>query len=226
MPEVDDGMATYADAKLAISDLKRLGFFGAVITPHLYHGVFDNEAAKLRSIFKTFVIELQEDGIEFPLYLAGEYYADEYFLKLIEQGDLLHIALANERWVLVEFPYLQETPFAGACLAALVARGYRPVIAHVERYRFVAQKPEAWLEKFARYGSILQGDIGSLAGQHGEGVKRFAIWLLEHNYVSIWGTDIHNPTQIKRHIVPGLAQLAPPWRLEGTLNPMLVGIAA
>lgn len=226
LPEVDDGMESYADAKMAIVELRALGFLGAVLTPHLYRGVFDNQASQLRATFQTFVSGLQDDGVEFPLYLAGEYFSDEHFLKLIEQGDLLYLSMGHERWVLLEFPYLQETPFAGACLSALVSRGYRPVIAHVERYRFVAQTPEPWLEQFARYNAILQGDIGSLAGQHGEPVRRFAHWLLERNHVSIWGTDIHSSGQIKRHIVPGLAQLAIAGRLNNPLNPILAGIAA
>jgi tyrosine-protein phosphatase YwqE len=226
MPGVDDGMENYADSKRAIAELKALGFTGAVITPHLYHGVFDNQAAGLRIAFDEFSTSLKNDGIEFPLHLAGEYFADDYFVKLIEQGDLLYTPIGNERWVLLEFPYLQESPYATTCLAALVSHGYRPVIAHVERYRFVAQTPNAWLDQFARYGSVLQGDIGSLAGQHGEDVKRFAGWLLTRNHIAIWGTDIHKSRQIERHIVPGLAQLATTGRTNGTLNPMLMEIAA
>lgn len=218
-------MASYADAKLAIERLQALGFAGAVLTPHLYHGVFDNQAAGLRNAFDAFAAMLRKDGITFPLVLAGEYFADEHFLKLIEGGDLLHTELGGERLVLLEFPYLQETPFASASLAALVARGYRPVIAHVERYRFVSRAPEPWLELFARYGGILQGDIGSLSGQHGEDVKRFGRWLLERNHVAIWGTDVHDPGQIDRYIVPGLMHLNQTGRLNGALNPMLAGIA-
>jgi tyrosine-protein phosphatase YwqE len=223
LPQVDDGMPSYADSKLTIEKLQNLGFSGAVITPHLYHGVFDNQAAALRTAFEGYVNALRRDGVAFSLHLAGEYFADEHFLKLIEQGDLLHTEIDGERAVLLEFSYLQETPYASAGLAALVAHGYRPIVAHVERYRFVAQSPEPWLELFARYGAILQGDIGSLAGQHGEGPKRFARWLLERNHVAIWGTDVHNPRQIEKHIVPGLTQLNDARRLNGALNPMLAG---
>jgi tyrosine-protein phosphatase YwqE len=94
----------------------------------------------------------------------------------------------------------------------------------VERYRFAAQTPDTWLQQFKRYGAVLQGDIGSLAGQHGEDVKRFATWLLLRNYIEIWGTDIHKSRQIERHIIPGLAQLGLAGRLNNALNPMLSGI--
>jgi tyrosine-protein phosphatase YwqE len=218
-------MESYEDAKRTIKGLQTLGFSGAVLTPHLYHGVFDNEAARLRSVFDAFSAALKNDGIDFALFLAGEYFADDFFLKLIDQGDLLFTPVDNARWVLLEFPYLQESPYTTACLAALVSHGYTPVIAHVERYRFAAQNPEGWLRLFARYGSVLQGDIGSLAGQHGEAVKRFASWLLDRNQIAIWGTDIHKSRQIERHIIPGLAQLASAGRTNDALNPMLNGIS-
>jgi tyrosine-protein phosphatase YwqE len=219
-------MENYDDAKLTIAGLKALGFSGAVLTPHLYHGVFDNQAARLRVVFDEFSAALQNDGIDFPLFLAGEYFADDYFLKLIEQGDLLSTPVGGERWVLLEFPYLQESPFTTACLAALVSHGYRPVIAHVERYRFAAQNPEGWLQQFARYNAVLQGDIGSLAGQHGEAVKRFAVWLLDRNHIDIWGTDVHKSRQLERHIAPGLAQLGAAGRTHTMLNPMLMDMAS
>lgn len=223
LPGVDDGMQTLEDSRRTIADLKTLGFAGAVITPHVYKGVFDNTATSLRASFATFLASLGEDTDDFPLYLAGEYFADEHFVRLIEQDDLLFLPVADERWVLLEFPYLQETPFASVCLSALGARGYRPVVAHVERYRYVAKMPDNWLGLFERSGAILQGDIGSLAGQHGEDVRRFAGLLMERNIVKIWGTDIHNPGQIKRHIVPGLGQLASVDRLNEILDPLLVG---
>ncbi len=217
-------MTSYEEAIEAIGKLKSLGFRGAVVTPHLYHGVFDNKAIDLRIAFAAFISRLQEEGIAFQLLLSGEYFADEHFLKLVEEGDLLHTPLNGERLVLLEFSYLQETPFASAALAALVAHRYRPVIAHVERYRFVAKTPQPWLELFARHDAVLQGDIGSLAGQHGEEVKNFAHWLLDRRHVRIWGTDIHNPRQIDRYIAPGLALLNHADRLAGGLSPMLMGL--
>lgn len=226
LPGVDDGMQTLDDAKQTIADLRNLGFAGAVITPHLYKGVFDNVASLLRASFAAFVADLDNEVDDFPLYLAGEYFADEHFVRLIEQDDLLSLSVAGERWVLLEFPYLQETPFASVCVSALVARGYRPVIAHVERYRYVAQEPTDWLALFERSGAILQGDIGSLIGQHGEEVRRFAGLLVDKNVVKIWGTDIHNPRQVSRYIVPGLARLASIDRLNEILDPLLVGDAA
>ncbi len=207
LPGVDDGISTYPQAKRAIAGLMALGFSGAVLTPHIYAGVFDNDRAGLRAYFNRFTAALAEDGVAFPLHLAAEYFSNEAFLRLIETDDILFVQVDGERWVLLEFPCLQEAPLAGACMAALVAAGYRPVIAHVERYRFVAQAPDEWLDRFAAAGAILQADIGALAGQQGEAVQSFARRLAEQGKIDIWGTDLHHPDQLEQHIQPGLARL-------------------
>jgi len=219
LPGVDDGMASYPEAKRAIAGLLALGFSGAVLTPHIYAGVFDNDHAGLRAHFDRFRAALAADGIAFPLHLAAEYFSDDAFLRLIDADDILFVQVDAERWVLMEFPCLQEAPRAGACMAALVAAGYRPVIAHVERYRFVAQAPDEWLDRFAAAGAILQADIGSLAGQQGEAVQSFARRLAEQGKIDIWGTDLHHPGQLERHIVPGLARLDAIGLPAGALDP-------
>jgi tyrosine-protein phosphatase YwqE len=218
LPGVDDGLATIDETKEAIFALRAAGFNGAVMTPHIYKEVFDNTAALLRKKYESIVLELSADLHEFPLYLAAEYFADEHFLKLVAQDDLLYIPIGGERWVLVEFPYFQESPYGEECLFAMTARGYRPVIAHVERYRYVAAAPGLWLNRFERVRAILQGDIGSLAGQHGSRVRRFAEWLAARNLLVLWGSDLHRPSQMQRYILPGLRQL--PGRLNSVLEPL------
>jgi tyrosine-protein phosphatase YwqE len=223
LPAVDDGMESFEQSCDAIAQMKALGFAGAVTTPHIYHGVFENHATGLRAAFETLCAQLAAIGEVFPLHLAAEYFTDEHFLALIGRDDLLYLPVGDERWVLVEFPYAQESPYAAPCLAALVARGYRPVIAHIERYRFVAAATDAWLDRFAAMGCVLQGDIGSLVGQFGRSAQRLSEEFLERKLVSLWGTDLHKPGQIGRHIVPGLGRLAGIERLNAVIETALLG---
>jgi tyrosine-protein phosphatase YwqE len=220
LPGVDDGMKDFVQAKTAVAALRTAGFTGAIVTPHIHAGVYDNRSTTLRQSFADFVAGLRAAGEHFPLRLAAEYFADEHFLDLIQRDDLLFLQVGQERFVLVEFPYHQETPYTGVCLSALAARGYRPVVAHVERYNFVARAPASWLARFAALGAILQGDIGSLAGQHGDHVRRFGLWLVARNLVPLWGTDLHDPAQIEPFILRGLRQLAAQQRLNGLLAPV------
>jgi tyrosine-protein phosphatase YwqE len=205
LPGVDDGMADLGAAKAAILRLKLLGYAGAVLTPHIYQDFYYNTAASLRRRFQEFEAELAAYGVSFQLRLAAEYFIDDHLLELISRDELLWLAAGRERLVLVELPLYRESPYAQACLSGLVARGYRPVIAHVERYRTVRKKPQPWLDYFASFGAVLQGNIGSLAGQYGESVRAFAQDLRARNAITIWGTDLHNAADIDTYIRPALA---------------------
>jgi tyrosine-protein phosphatase YwqE len=220
LPGVDDGMETVEQMRAAIAGLRASGFGGAVMTPHIYREVYDNTAAGLRESFAAVRGRLGEELRAFPLFLAAEYFADEHFLQLIQRDELLYLPVAGERWVLVEFPYFQESPYCGICLAVLAARGYRPVVAHVERYRYVAAAPALWLDRFARAGAILQGNIGSLAGQYGARARRFAGWLQGRGLLSLWGSDLHKVSQIEGYVTPGLRHL--PGRLNAALGALVV----
>ena len=225
LPGVDDGVADLAEARRAIAGLRRAGFSGAVVTPHIFKGVYDNSSTGLTASFKNFAAELAAEAEPFALHLAAEYFADDNFLEMIKADDLLSLDVGGERWVLLEFPSHREAPTAAICVAALAARGYRPVIAHVERYLYVARGKTVWLSRFMRSRAILQGDIGSLAGQHGEEVRRFAVWLLDRQMIQIWGSDLHHPEQMERFITPGLAHLAPRGHLNQLLDPVLAAAA-
>ncbi len=220
LPGVDDGSTDLEEARQSIAALRGAGFSGAVITPHIYKGVYDNTPEILKPAFDAFIADLGEIAAEFPLRLAAEYFADESFLDLVRRNELLFLDNEGERWVLIEFPFHRDNSTSALCVAALAARGYRPVIAHVERYRYVAQGRTVWLSRFARAGAILQGDIGSLAGQFGEDARSFAHWLLSRDLIKIWGSDLHKPKQMERYIAPGLAQLTSLGRLNAVLNPV------
>jgi tyrosine-protein phosphatase YwqE len=126
-----------------------LAFAGAVLNPPIYWDVFDNNSVQLRSTFDRFSAALTEQPLLFSLYLAAGYFVDEHFLTLIEHDDLLALQVGEERLILFEFSPMQGPWYLDLCLSALAARGYQPVIAHVERYRFVEPEPSAWFDRFA-----------------------------------------------------------------------------
>jgi tyrosine-protein phosphatase YwqE len=108
-------------------------------------------------------------------------------------------------------------------LTTLSRAGYQPVLAHVERYRYVEQDPSAWLPQIERSGAWLQCDIGSLVGQYGAQPQAFARRLLDRALPTFWGTDLHRTAQLERYIVPGLAWLT---KREPRINAVLEALAA
>jgi len=205
LPAADDGLRSLEETQTAIEGMRALGYQGAVLTPHIYPGVYDNTPARLREAFHTLQ---QSVGSGFGLHLAAEYFADETIFAAIDRKDVLYLPVGNKKIVLVEFPALMPAPCGMDVLMALSRAGYQPVLAHVERYRYVEQDKSAWLPQIERAGAWLQCDIGSLVGQYGPHPQTFARRLLDRELPTLWGTDLHRVNQLERYVAPGLALLA------------------
>ncbi len=205
LPAVDDGLRSLEDTRAAITGMLALGYQGAVLTPHIYPGVYDNTPDQLRDAFQALRQEIEGN---FSLHLAAEYFADEALLTAIERDDILYLELGTQKIVLVEFPTLMPSPAGMDVFLQLRRAGYQPVLAHVERYRYVQLEQSLWLPRLERSDAWLQCDIGSLVGQYGPHPQAFARALLDQELPMLWGTDLHRVAQLERYVAPGLTVLA------------------
>jgi tyrosine-protein phosphatase YwqE len=220
LPAVDDGLRSLEETRAAIAGLRALGYRGAVLTPHIYPGVYDNTPAKLRESFRLLQQAVDDN---FTLRLAAEYFADETLLADIDREDVLYLELGSQKIVLVEFPTLMPSPAGMDVLLQLRRAGYQPVLAHVERYRYVQLEQSLWLPRLERSGAWLQCDIGSLVGQYGPHPRAFARSLLDQELPTLWGTDLHRVAQLERYVAQGLAVLA---KSGQRINAVLEALAA
>lgn len=195
------------DALEAIRALQRLGYRASILTPHIYKGLYPNSRTSLEPVLAELRGALAHAGIEHRLHLAAEYFADEYLVELVESEPLLSFGPSDRPCVLIEYPYLSEPLLWADALSGLTRHGYTPVIAHIERYRFVIQAPELWLQRFAQFDAKIQCNIGSLAGQYGEESMLFARRMRDDGTASFWGSDLHRAKQVTSYIVPGLTHL-------------------
>lgn len=216
LPGVDDGVRTMDDALESIRALQALGYRASVLTPHIYHELYPNTRTTLEPVFAALQNALQEVGVEHGLHLAAEYFVDEHFIKLVEDRALLSFG-PRAGFVLVEFPYQSEPLLWADALSALVRNGYTPVIAHIERYRFVVRAPEVWLDRFAQFDAKIQCNLGSLVGQYGPEASQFARRMLQQRLPTFWGTDLHRAKQVAHFVAPALGYVAELGELNAAL---------
>lgn len=195
------------DALEAIRALQALGYRGSVLTPHIYRDLYPNTPAMLEPVLRNLRAALALAGIEYRLHMAAEYFADEHLLQLLEREPLLSFGPSDAPHVLIEYPYTSEPLLWADALSALIRNGYTPVLAHIERYRFVVQAPELWLNRFAQFGVKVQCNIGSLVGQYGREPLEFARRMRDQGVPTFWGTDLHRASQVAKFITPGLTHL-------------------
>lgn len=100
------------------------------------------------------------------------------------------IRLAGGPFVLCEFPGLKLPPNAEWGVENLVKRGWRPIVAHPERYRNL----DAELGLLARLrsaGAVFQMNSGSLLGHYGEEAERVSRRLLALGWAEYLSSDHH-----------------------------------
>src|SRR5690625_7609298 len=69
-------------------------------------------------------------------------------------------------YVLVEFPFMTVPPYSSHPISELRMQGWRPVIAHPERYSGLDSEL-AVIESWRRAGGFLQVNLGSVVGRYG-----------------------------------------------------------
>lgn len=217
LPGVDDGVRTIDDAVEAVRALQALGYRASVLTPHVYRDLYPNTRETLEPALADLRAALAKAGISHELHMAAEYFADEHLIHLVEREPLLTFG-PDSKHVLFEYPYVSEPLLWADAITALLRNGYTPVLAHIERYRFVTQAPDTWLDRFAQFGLKLQCNIGSLVGQYGPDPQTFARRLRDRGIPTFWGTDLHRSSQVAKFITPGLTHLTE----LGSLNAALV----
>jgi tyrosine-protein phosphatase YwqE len=69
--------------------------------------------------------------------------------------------------------------------------GYKPVLAHPERYAFYHRQFEKYTE-YADKGVLLQLNMNSLTGHYSPEVKKIAERMVDENLISLIGSDCHH----------------------------------
>ncbi len=194
LPGIDDGAKTM-DASIAlIKKFQELGIHKIITTPHVMGGVWPNSTEVIISKLQELKKRLQEEGVmEFSIKAAAEYMLDENFTELLEKKDLLPIK-GNK--VLVEMSYLDQPYNLFDTLFAMQTAGYKPVLAHPERYSFYHMDKSKYAD-LKRAGALFQLNLLALTKYYGLPVQKTALYLLEKNMYNYVATDAHHLSHLE-----------------------------
>lgn len=188
IPGVDDGAQTVEDSIQMIRELMAMGYEKVITTPHIKSDIYPNTPYLIKSGLKILREGLAAAGIHIPVHAAAEYYLDERFMEMLEEGSLLTIT-GNE--VLIEFSFAYEPMRIGDTIFRIQTKGYKPILAHPERYGYFHGKPHVYKD-FKDRGCLLQLNVLSIAGYYGKPVKEIAEMLLKEGLYDYCGTDMHH----------------------------------
>lgn len=188
IPGIDDGARVVEDSLQMIRRFSELGYRKLVTTPHVMSDFYKNTPETILGGLETVKARLKQEGINMEIEAAAEYYLDEGFEKLVQEKNLLTM---GDNYVLFELPFVAEPPNFKSILFELQTQGYKPILAHPERYGF-------WYNDFDRYrelhdqGIDLQLNILSLIGHYSPQTKKIAEQMVKEGLVTFLGSDCHN----------------------------------
>lgn len=188
VPGIDDGAQTIEDSIALITKLQQMGYKSLVTTPHIKSDHYPNNPVTIGEGLDQLRHELHKRGINMPVKAAAEYYIDEIFIKLLRNKELLTV---TENEVLVEMSFMFEPLGFHELLFDIQTAGYKPILAHPERYGFYHQKHNIFHE-LKEKGCYLQLNLLALTGYYGKGVKTAAEYMLKERLYDYCGTDMHH----------------------------------
>lgn len=192
LPGIDDGAKDPDHSLKLINSLRGYGFSQFITTPHILTGVWNNTREGILATEETTSALLKENGADMPFKAAAEYLMDDTFLKLLKSSPLLTL---KDNHVLVEMSYLNPPLQLFDIIFELQIAGYKPVLAHPERYLFYHMKFDEY-HRLKKAGCLFQLNLLSITGYYGEPVLKAAQKLLDSNMIDFTGSDAHH----ERHV--------------------------
>ena len=110
--------------------------------------------------------------------------------------------LAGSPFVLTEFDPYETRDNMEVCLKRIIAAGYMPVIAHVERYRRIAM-PD--IRALKNLGTMIQVNAYSIANEKNNQTRQLANDCLSERLVDFIGSDAHRLDHRSPMIGDGIA---------------------
>lgn len=187
LPGVDDGFKTLEDSLAVLDKYEGAGVKNVFFTPHIMVDM-PNETADLKKRFEQ--LKAAYTG-RINLFLASENMLDNLFLKRLADKDFLPLP---DKRLLVETSYLNPPVDLFGTLREIEKAGFRPVLAHPERYQYMNDR---------QYVTLLDNEIefqlniASLTGYYGKSAQGRAQWLLSEEGYSYCGTDLHRISQFE-----------------------------
>lgn len=193
IPGIDDGAQTLEDSVNLLRAMSEFGYRKVITTPHIMSDFYQNNPEIILSGLAKVKEAIQQEGIAIEVEAAAEYYLDFDLEAKIDKGGLLTF---GNNYLLFEVSYMNPPDILNQVIFKLATNGYRPVLAHPERYPFWYNDFEKY-EEFKDKGVLLQLNINSLTGYYGGGAKKIAEQMIEKNMVDFIGSDCHRMDHIQ-----------------------------
>ncbi|MCC8019594.1 MAG: capsular biosynthesis protein [Rikenellaceae bacterium] len=195
LPGLDDGSSSMEESLQMAALMEKAGIRHIYATPHIKGDTYPNDSTTIARAATEFSSQLAKRNIGIKFNFAAEYFIDMFFMEKLESGE--EFLTLDGKHILVESSMRREPLGLFDTLFKLQTRGYRPVMAHPERYAYYGKDPVPF-RNLRKAGCLLQLNLFSLSGGYGKDVKGIAEMLVKNDLVDLIGTDSHRPEHAER----------------------------
>lgn len=196
----DDGAESLGEAVRMLKMDRDEGAYAVFATPHWgRENGYAPDAAGVMQKFELLKERAAEEVPEVKLYLGTEWYCAWELADRVHRRDAFRM---NETdFVLAEFleygNVYESWEKIRDNLLELQRRGFRPILAHPERYKAMQENRER-LRELHEKGILLQVNSFDLELNSGARTRELSQWLAKERMISFIGSDMHGAGWPKR----------------------------
>ena len=213
VPGVDDGAQKIEDTLTSVGSMNRSGIDKILTTPHLKGSLTQNPVAirdRLTNVDEAFEQAAKVVRQAFP---TVEFKRGHEVMLDVPDVDFSdpRVRLAGTSFVLIEWPLLRVPPSTSQVLEGIIRDGYRPIVAHPERYS-TDRGTDYYLELLSEWkavGAYLQVNHGSLVGRYGQKARSISMHIIQRGWADYLASDFHGQSGVKIYLREARDRLEP-----------------
>ena len=189
LPGVDDGSKSMEMTEEMLEMAHSHGVRTIFATPHYSMRSRDDKPARVMEAYeKTREMALKKFP-DMKILLGCEVYMEPGMIERLKTETT--ITMNRTKYVLCEYSFVGEYKDMYDSLQQLVRARFKPVLAHVERYRCLR---EEWgrLHELREMGVLMQINAESLQGNVFDKNFRYGKSLIKHGVIDFIGSDAHD----------------------------------
>ena len=188
LPNIDDGAKSMEESVALLRRLHGYGIKNIICTPHVMESVWENSSEAIQQKLDALNVHLKSIAFtDITIRAAAEYMLDAHFDRLLKTEKLRTL---KDNYILVELSFISPPVNLFETLFNIQIAGYKPVLAHPERYAYYHNDFSDY-EKLKAAGCLFQLNLLSLSNYYGSSVTHVAQVLLKQGLIDFAGTDTH-----------------------------------
>lgn len=186
---VDDGPSNEEKMKNMLRAAYKDGTRKLCFTPHYHPAIYGKNEKRSEAVFESLKAYAKEEFPDMELFLGNEMRYDVGYLNWMKENQCR--TLNGTKHLLIDFSEFESATVIIKALESLLASGYIPVLAHVERYRKLDYNMGQVID-LAERGVIMQVDAQSVFGGWGFSSKVRSRKLIKMRLADVIASDAHN----------------------------------